>query len=286
MNERFIIKNKPVELISALTILTVIMLISPLTVISLADVGSKSGTVFWDNNHNGIYDEGDAPIANIEVRLYKWNETLNDWEYSSSTYTGDGGSYSFSDLEAYKYKVEVVDPASECCDLIINTTPKYYEFELNEGEVEIGNDFGFVCLKQLTNAKSKGYWSWSIYNKKTSTWMTTVTNEDVAYINNELGTSFEDTLNLANYLVSPVYGDMKTILTQQLIATLLNLRYGYIDGGTVIYYDGVFYSIDEVVDAAKNSLSNGDRCEQEYWKDILDTINNNLIYYLVTMPCE
>ncbi|MEM2158492.1 MAG: hypothetical protein QXO72_05720, partial [Sulfolobales archaeon] len=80
MNERFIIKNKPVELISALTILTVIMLISPLTVISLADVGSKSGTVFWDNNHNGIYDEVDAPIANIEVRLYKWNETLNDWE--------------------------------------------------------------------------------------------------------------------------------------------------------------------------------------------------------------
>lgn len=71
---------------------------------------------------------------------------------------------------------------------------------------------------------------------------------------------------------------MATALRQQLIVTLLNLKHGYADGDTVIHYDGKHFTINEVVENAKSALEEGNRCKQEYWKDLLDAINNITTY--------
>lgn len=69
---------------------------------------------------------------------------------------------------------------------------------------------------------------------------------------------------------------METALKQQLIATLLNPRYGYIGDDTVIYYNGSFATIGNVVSEALNALNGGSRSMQEYYKTLLDYVNNNV----------
>lgn len=135
---------------------------------------------------------------------------------------------------------------------------------------------------QPTGAKSEGHWSWSLYNRRTETWSTRITMEGVNYINQVLNTSFTYPLEVTNYLISPVYGNMSTALMQQLIATLLNLKYGYINGDQVVYYNETYMSINEIVNKAIGALSSQDRCTQEYYKTLLDKINNN--YVLVVYP--
>ncbi|MEM0153299.1 MAG: SdrD B-like domain-containing protein [Ignisphaera sp.] len=241
-----------------------------------------SGVVFWDNNYNGLYDEGDKPISGVAVDLYRYNETTGGWVYVNTTYSDEYGYY-FDVEPGYIYKVVVSTPTCGSCDKIVNTTPTYYLVNVEEAKTYGDNDFGFVCLKMLAGARSKGYWSWSQYNRRTGQWQTRVTQEDVNYVNSELDTSFSSPKELADYLVNPVYGDMKTILMQQLIATLLNLRYGYISGDTVIYYNNMYITINDVVSGAKTALQSGTRYEQENWKNILDAVNNNNVYYVHTV---
>ncbi|MEM4833252.1 MAG: hypothetical protein QW809_06135 [Sulfolobales archaeon] len=78
---------------------------------------------------------------------------------------------------------------------------------------------------------------------------------------------------------------MSTALRQQLIAVLLNLKYGYVSGDTVIYYNDSYITINEIVENAKSALEGGSRCEQEYWKNLLDAINNNYVYYIYEVDC-
>ncbi|MEM2207876.1 MAG: SdrD B-like domain-containing protein [Sulfolobales archaeon] len=244
-----------------------------------------SGVVFWDNNYNGLYDEGDKPISGVAVDLYRYDEDTDDWVYVDTAYSDESGYYYFEVDVGYTYKVEVVKPYCVFCDVVVNTTHTYYEVYAEEATAYGSNDFGFVCLKKLTGAYSKGYWSWSQYNRRTGQWLTRVTQEDVNYINEVLSTSFETPKQLADYLVSPVLGDMSTALRQQLIAVLLNLKYGYVSGDTVIYYNDSYITINEIVENAKSALEEGSRYEQEYWKDLLDAINNNYVYYVYEVDC-
>ncbi len=238
------------------------------------------GIVFRDSDFNGAYGGGDVVISGVTVNLYWYDDETGEWSLVATAYSGDDGAYSFSVGEEGLYKVVVVPPEpSACCDVVINTTPIEYEFYATfEGSPFNDNDFGFVQLEQLTGARSKGYWSWSQYNRKTGQWLTRVTMDDVNYINGELNTSFSSPKELADYLTSPVYGDMSKALMQQLIATLLNLKYGYISGESVVYYNGEFLTINDITSYAKTALTNGNRCEQEYWKDLLNAINNNYVY--------
>lgn len=239
-----------------------------------------SGIVFWDNNHNGKYDGGDKPIVGAAVYLYKYNADSGVWIYVGTVYTNESGYYYFEVEPGYLYKVEVETPAYGPCDMIVRTTPSYYEIAVEEPNIYSGYNFGFVCLKKLTGAFSKGYWSWCQCDKRTGQCQTRVTQDDVSYINAELGTNFGSRKELAEYLTSPVYGNMTTALMQQLIATLLNLKYGYISGSTVVYYEGKYFTISKVVSNAKIALREGTRTIQEYWKNILDAINNNNVYYV------
>lgn len=244
-----------------------------------------SGVVFWDNNYDGVYNCGDKPIGGATVVLYMYDSEVGEWKHVYTVHTNEDGIYSFEVEPGYLYKVEVLQPECELCDMITMTTSSFYEIWVEEPVIYSGYDFGFVCLKKLVGAYSKGYWSWSQYNRRTGQWLTRVTFDDVDYINSQLGTNFRSPKELADYLISPVYGDMRTALMQQLIATLLNLKYEYISGETIIYYDGNYISICEAVSKAKDALREGSRADQEYWKDLLDAVNNNYVYYVYKIDC-
>lgn len=50
-----------------------------------------SGKVFYDSNHNGVYDSGESGIANVYVALYS-----NTSQSCVSTLTDNDGNYSFT----------------------------------------------------------------------------------------------------------------------------------------------------------------------------------------------
>ncbi|MEM4481524.1 MAG: SdrD B-like domain-containing protein, partial [Desulfurococcaceae archaeon] len=137
-------------------------------VIKIMEFATISGIVFWDNNYNGEFNQGaDKPIMGVPIELYKYDEE-GGWIYEGTAYSGSDGYYYFYNIElGYQYKVVASKPVCEFCDKVISTTPMNYEINVEEAKTYDKNDFGFVCLKMLTGAKSKGYWSWSQYNKRT-----------------------------------------------------------------------------------------------------------------------
>lgn len=71
--------------------------------------GSIGDYAFYDNNDNGVQDEGDRPVRNLEVNLYRRKSTTDggegEWELYATTYTDANGEYLFEDL-ACNYRTE------------------------------------------------------------------------------------------------------------------------------------------------------------------------------------
>ena len=87
---------------------------------------------------------------------------------------------------------------------------------------------------------------------------------------------------------------MRFMLSAQLIATKLNVLHGYLDGTTIVYVGSSSYvpsgfiRIDEIMDNANAALAMShpdNRDEQEYWKGLLDGLNNNLLPFVCPEPC-
>lgn len=73
--------------------------------VKLVSVGDY---VWYDDDRNGAQDEGEAPVDQVTVNLYRQGETT-PWE---TTTTNASGFYSFTDLEAgASYTIEFVKPA-------------------------------------------------------------------------------------------------------------------------------------------------------------------------------
>jgi LPXTG-motif cell wall-anchored protein len=71
-----------------------------------------NGHKYEDKNCNGVIDAGDTGVPGVEVKLFKWNEGSDTYEYVKSTTTGANGYYEFTGLEDGVYKVqEVLTPA-------------------------------------------------------------------------------------------------------------------------------------------------------------------------------
>lgn len=58
-------------------------------------MSTVTGTVFWDNNYDGAYNGGDTTIEGSRIDLYVWNNTLNDWTYTSTIYNNEYEYYYF-----------------------------------------------------------------------------------------------------------------------------------------------------------------------------------------------
>ena len=68
--------------------------------------GIISGICFQDANYNGIYDEGDLPMAGVKVTAIKQAKD----EEAAVTYSGEDGTYVLSGLRANTYKMRALLP--------------------------------------------------------------------------------------------------------------------------------------------------------------------------------
>jgi len=257
-------------------------------------LGSISGAKFYDANVNGVWDGGEPPIEGWKVHLTGTNilgDTIDVYAF-----TGADGKFVFKDLLPGTYTVEEVFPLGTW----VSTTDTSFSHELEEGEDFVGPDFGNVCLMPGTGGKTLGFWS----NKNGQA---LINSSDVTALN-ALGlykpTGWEyppfDTTyitkartQIKSYLLSATAVNMSWMLSAQLIATKLNVLHGFLSGSTIVYVGpstyvpSGFISIDEIMENANTALLNGTpRAEQEYWKNLLDELNNNRLPFVCPGPCS
>jgi hypothetical protein len=257
-------------------------------------LGSISGAKFYDANVNGVWDSDDdePPIEGWKVHLTGTNilgDTIED-----CAFTDADGKFVFKGLLPGNYTVEEVFPSG----MWVNTTDTSFSHELREGENYVGPDFGNVCLMQGTGGKTLGFWS----NKNGQTLITPsdVTALNTLNLSRPIGwmyPPFDTSLSTArtqikNYLLNATAADMRWMLSAQLIATKLNVLHGFLTGSTIVYVGpstyvpSGFISIDKIMENANTALLNGTpRAEQEYWKNLLDGLNNNRLPFVCPEPC-
>jgi hypothetical protein len=252
-----------------------------------------SGVKFYDSNANGIRDADEVVIEGWKIQLWKLDSA---WTKVDEVLTGEAGDYILSVTKAGTYRVIEVMPL----DTWVQTAPSapgYHEIVVTLGETYSGNDFGNVCLKDGTGGRTIGFWS----NKNGQA---LISASDVTALNalnlyqpeGWRYPPFSTTLNEAKtqikiYLLNATAKDMKWMLSAQLIATKLNVLHGFLGEETIVYVDpssyvpSGFISIGDIMDNANAASSETDRATQEYWKNLLDGLNNNRLQFVCSEPC-
>ncbi|NHV99287.1 MAG: hypothetical protein HA496_06480 [Thaumarchaeota archaeon] len=253
-----------------------------------------SGVKYYDANLNGEWDSGEAGIAGWKIELYRYNDAMG-WVPVATAYTGSDGSYTFTVTEAGTYRVVEVMPSG----MWVRTAPEsgYYVIIVELGQTYTDKDFGNVCLMQGTGGRTLGFWS----NKNGQS---LITSSDVTELNalnlyNPTGWTYPpfsgdlatEKTQIKNYLLNATGKDMRWMLSAQLLATKLNVLHSFLSGSTIVYVGSSTYvpsgfiSIDEIMAKANSALSGASRAEQEYWKNLLDGLNNNRLPFVCTGPC-
>ena len=110
--------------------------------------GSIGDYAFYDSNDNGVQDEGERPVRNLEVRLYRRKTTTADteeaeWTLYETTYTDAYGYYLFDELacnfrtdESYDSESGYEEDPSNPAYYIGNA---YYEYQV---EFDIPDGYG------------------------------------------------------------------------------------------------------------------------------------------------
>lgn len=111
----------------------------------LLQLGSISGTIFFDVNGDGVYNAGEFGLPNVTVYLYSGSIIVD------STLTDASGFYKFTSLNAGSYSVKVIDPYL----LVLTTPPNPRPVTLASGENKVNINFGYRCGQQL--ASISGY---------------------------------------------------------------------------------------------------------------------------------
>jgi len=260
-------------------------------------LGSISGAKFYDADIDGVWDLGEVPIAGWKVHLT--GTDVRGISIDLYAFTDSIGKFVFSNLYPGTYTVTEVFPPQP--PIYIATTSTSFAHVLTEGEDYTGLSFGNVCVKPGTGGLTLGFWS----NKNGQS---LITASDVTALNalnlfTPTGWTYPPfstiALNTAktqikNYLLSATAVDMRWMLSAQLIATKLDVLHGFLTASTMVYV-GIstyvltgFISIGEIINNAKAALLKPHpafRAEQEYWKNLLDGLNNNRLPFVCPAPC-
>jgi hypothetical protein len=98
----------------------------------LPQLGSISGSVFFDVNSDGSFNSDEFGLPNVKVYLYA-NSVLID-----STETDESGFYKFSNLNSGNYNVKVIDPYQ----LQLTNPPNPKSVTLANGENKVNINMG------------------------------------------------------------------------------------------------------------------------------------------------
>jgi len=258
-------------------------------------LGSISGYKFYDANVNGKWDGNEVAVVGWKVHLTGIN--ILGGTVDLYAFTDASGKFTFERLLPGNYTVTEVFPPAPQNPTWIATTSTSFSHELEEGEDYVGPDFGNVCLVHGAGGRTLGFWS----NKNGQA---LITSGDVEALNGLnlykpsewtyppfSGDLAKAKAQIKNYLLSATAKDMRWMLSAQLIATKLNVLHGFLDGSTIVYVGSSTYvpsgfiSIDEIMANANTALGEADRVAQEYWKNLLDGLNNNRLPFVCPEPC-
>jgi hypothetical protein len=247
-----------------------------------------SGVKFYDSNANGKRDEGEAGIEGWKILLYKIVD--GNWMLLFSTTTDIEGRYTF-EAEGGIYRVVEVAPS----EAWIQTAPLggYYEINATLGGTYPGNDFGNVYLMPGYGGKTIGFWGSKNGQALINFSDVTELNGLNLYTPNGWNYPLFNTTDLAkaktqieNYLRNATAVNTSWMLSAQLIATKLNVLHGFLSNETRVYIEssGTFITIGKIMENAYEALQGADRDAQEYWKNLLDWVNNNWLPLVSPRP--
>jgi len=104
----------------------------------LASIG---GCVWYDDNGNGVLDQGEGGLEGVTVYLYRDSGGLVGTQTSAQD-----GNYRFGDLSAGDYIVQVPETVTLGLAQYALTTDNPLSISLGEGEAYNGADFGYEAL--------------------------------------------------------------------------------------------------------------------------------------------
>jgi hypothetical protein len=126
---------------------------------SVANQSTINGTVFLDNNNNGVLNGGESGATGITVRLYRDlnnNGSRDGGEPQvGSTTTTSGGAYTISTNILARFVIEV-DPSTLPSGSSF-TTPNVQTVNFTAlGQLDCNNNFGYITCVTPPNAGSNG----------------------------------------------------------------------------------------------------------------------------------
>ncbi len=246
-------------------------------------LGSICGAKFYDANHNGVRDAGEATIPGFHIELLQGGVVVD-----TATTDAEGG-FCFDGLTAGVYEVREVQPNNpDATHVWAQTFPSgdgTWDFTVTSGFTVNDADFGNVC--EFIESRTWGYW-------KTHTGFDSPP-RDEAYdllpanplqidVQTPDGDFLVETDAEANWMFSGGAGDIncsgdcRTLFRAQLLALHLSLlKFG--DMGAQVYvnpgdaFDG--QTVQAIHDAAVALLNDGQDHDFTSFQETLDAINNN-----------
>lgn len=231
---------------------------------------------FYDSNANGQYDLGiDSSIGNWKIKI---NDAI---EYTSFFNIYPPGS---------QLTVTEFDPIEKNW---IATTPKTFSVTMTANTLT-NVEFGNLCIGN-GNGKTPGFWSGQ--NGQTIINDGGQDNSELLLLQNlnlkdGTGADFDPTSydQFRTWLLGANAANISYKLSAHLAAMALNVESGVVSGTSVLYVPGLtasgFISINDLIDAADDSLAAGDpKATQEALKNALEQGNNGQNYVQST-PCQ
>jgi hypothetical protein len=268
--------------------------------------GTVSGAKYYDADLSGTLTPGDTPIQGWKI---DWSDGLSGVFTTdasgafSGTFTAD--TYTFREKAATNTTgapfnlpswIQTGNTSGQFLDtggdLTALNGDKSYTVAVTDGGATSGILFGNICLGGRGGGLTLGYWS----NKNGQSDMTTKGGgmaANLAFLSglnlrNAAGANF-DPANYASFrswILGATATNMAYMLSAQLAAMELNVRLGYVSGGSSVYVGGsinALMTVNALMTAANASLlsdpvtvaSGAARTYQEMLKSALDAGNNN-----------
>ncbi len=265
-----------------------------------------SGLKFYDANADGLQNNGEAGLAGVNVNI------LLEGVLSETVTTGADGSWNATVPAGANYKVCEILPGICPTDVAgsywVETAPAPDSIGEQCYSGIAGADvtnliFGNVCFVPARGGYTLGFWS----NKNGQAIIKSNDNFVGAFgflgalnLKSPDGKDFDPTSypTFRNWLLSGNAVNMAYMLSVQLSATSLDVRYGSLSDSTIVDARILglgFPTIGSIRNAANTELNAPDgsltftgnplRKDQEILKNALDAINNNRLSFASTMPC-
>jgi hypothetical protein len=264
--------------------------------------GVVSGMKYYDANTNGQWDLGEPGIAGWPIDFtdgVSGTLTTDSSGAFSASFVAD--TYTFSEQVAgspWMQTGNLVDQSSTSGGATVTlNADKSYTVVVVDGSTASGLNFGNVCLG-AGGGHTLGFWS----NKNGQAIMKNGDNFGAALaflsglnLRKADGSNFDPSsyTDFRTWLLNASATNMAYMLSAQLAAMELNVRYGFVSGSALIYAPGTtsanvngFATVNAVMAEANTELGlhgltlSGSpyRSYQEALKNALDNANNNLTF--------